>query len=167
VGLDGLSSTGRLTAAGRAVESRRADRLFEDPLAEALAGEDGFRLMERWRLPGMPLENPTIGPRTRYYDDLVLEAVADGLGQVVLVAAGMDTRAFRLPLPAQAIVFELDRPEVLREKQAVLDRHHAEPRCGRVMVGLDLTEDDWPQALTRAGFSDAAPAIFIAEGLSW
>jgi methyltransferase (TIGR00027 family) len=167
VGLDGLSSTGRLTAAGRALESRRADRLFEDPLAEALAGEDGFRLMERWRLPGMPLENPTIGPRTRFYDDLVLEAVADGLGQVVLVAAGMDTRAFRLPLPAQAIVFELDRPEVLGEKQAVLDRHHAEPRCRRVGVDLDLTEDGWPQALTRAGFSDAAPAIFIAEGLSW
>ena len=96
MGHEGLAATGRLTAAGRAVESRRGDRLFEDPLAAALAGEEGFRLMEQWRLPGMPEENPTIAPRTRFYDDLVVDAVADGLGQVVLLAAGMDARAFRL-----------------------------------------------------------------------
>ena len=149
------------------MESRRADRLFEDPLAEALAGEDGFRLMEQWRLPGMPRENPTIGPRTRFYDDLVIEAVADGLGQVVLVAAGMDTRAFRLPLPAEVIVFELDLPELLEEKQVILDRHHAQPRCHRIVVPVDLTKDDWPHALTLAGYSSAAPVVFIAEGLSW
>jgi methyltransferase (TIGR00027 family) len=164
---DGLAATGRLTAAGRAVESRRADRLFEDPLAEALAGEAGFRLMERWRLPGMPRENPTIGPRTRFYDDLLIEAVADGLGQVVLVAAGMDTRAFRLPLPAEVTVFELDLPEQLEEKQAILDRQHAKPRSHRISVAVDLTKDDWPDALSIAGFSSAAPAVFIAEGLSW
>lgn len=167
MGLEGLSSTGRLTAAGRAVESRRADRLFADPLAEALAGEAGFRLMERWRLPGMPLENPTIGPRTRFYDDLVLEAVGDGLGQVVLVAAGMDTRAFRLPLPAEVTVFELDRAEVVGEKQAILARQRAAPRCRRLVVGVDLTGEDWPLALVRAGFSTEDPAIFVAEGLSW
>lgn len=167
VGQDGLAVTGRLTAAGRAVESRRPDRLFEDPLAEALAGEVGFRLMEQWRLPGMPRENPTIGPRTRFYDDLVIDAVAQGLGQVVLIAAGMDTRAFRLPLPVEATVFELDVPELLEEKRAILDRHHAEPRCRRIVVAADLTADDWPHALTRAGYRGAEPAVFIAEGLSW
>jgi methyltransferase (TIGR00027 family) len=166
VGLDGLAATGRLTAAGRAVESRRADRLFADPLAEALAGEDGFRLMELWRLPGMPQENPTIGPRTRFYDDVVVDAVADGLSQVVLVAAGMDTRAFRLPLPAEVTMFELDQPGLLEEKQAILDRHDAEPRCRRIAVPVDLTNDDWPEALAGAGYS-SAPAVFIAEGLSW
>ena len=140
---------------------------FEDPLAEALPGEDGFRLMERWRLSGMPRENPTIGPRTRFYGDLVIEAVADGLGQVVLVTAGMDTRAFRLPLPAEVIVFELDLPDLLAEKQAILDRHHAEPRCHRIIVPVDLTNDDWPHALTIAGYSSAAPVVFVAEGLSW
>ena len=61
---EALAATGRLVAAGRALESRRADRLFEDALAGALAGEEGFRLMEQWRLPGMPQENPTIAPRT-------------------------------------------------------------------------------------------------------
>jgi methyltransferase (TIGR00027 family) len=164
---DGLAATGRLTAAGRAVESRRADRLFEDPLAAALAGESGFRLMERWRLPGMPRENPTIGPRTRFYDDLVSDAVADGVTQIVLVAAGMDTRAFRLPLPAGVRLFELDLPELLEEKQEILDREGAEPRCRRIVVPVNLIHDDWPQALSTAGYSRAAPVVFIAEGLSW
>jgi methyltransferase (TIGR00027 family) len=167
VGNESLPATARLTAAGRAVESRRADRLFEDPLAEALAGEEGFRLMERWRLPGAPRENPTIGPRTRFYDDLVIDAVAHGLGQVVLVAAGMDTRAFRLALPAEVIVFELDLPELLVHKQAVLEQEHAEPRCRRVVVAADLAEDDWPQALGAGGFDHAARTVFIVEGLSW
>ncbi len=140
------------------MESRRADRLFEDPLAEALAGEEGFRLMEQWRLSGMPQENPTIAPRTRFYDDLVIEAVAEGLGQIVLLAAGMDTRAFRLPLPAQATVFEVDLPELLEQKQAILEDEHAAPRCHRIAVPADLADDDWPQALTTAGFDNAAPA---------
>jgi methyltransferase (TIGR00027 family) len=152
---------------GCALESRRADRLFEDPLAEALAGEEGFRLMEQWRLPGMPVENPTIAPRTRFYDDLVVEAVADGIGQVVLLAAGMDTRAFRLPLPAEVVVFELDLRELLEQKQAILEQHHAQPRCDRLVVAADLADDDWQQALTTTGFDDAAPAVLIAEGLSY
>lgn len=162
-----MAVTAKLTAAGRAVESRRADRLFEDPLATALAGEEGFDLMEQWRLPGRPRENPTIGPRTRFYDDLVIEAVASGVGQVVLVAAGMDTRAFRLALPADLIVFELDLPELLEQKHTILEREHAEPRGHRITVPADLAEADWPRALTAAGFDSSAPGVFIAEGLSW
>jgi len=169
VSREALAATGRLTAAGRALESRRADRLFEDPLAVALAGEEGFRLLERWRLPGMSKEQATItiGPRTRFYDDLVIQAVADGLGQVVLVAAGMDTRAFRLALASEVTVFELDLPELLAQKQAILEQEHAEPRCRRIVVAADLAEDGWPQALTTARFDHAARTVFIAEGLSW
>ena len=169
MGDEGLAVTAKLTAAGRAAESRRADRLFEDPLAAALAGEEGFALMKQWRLPGMSEEQATstIGPRTRFYDDLVVKATADGIGQVVQVAAGMDTRAFRLPLPAEAIVFELDLPELLEEKQATLEQEHAEPRCHRKVVPADLAEDDWPRALTAARFDSSAPALFIAEGLSY
>ena len=167
MGHEALAATGRLTAAGRAVESRRADRLFEDPLAEALAGEEGFRLMDHWRLPGMPEENPTIAPRTRFWDDLVIDSIADGLGQVVLIAAGMDSRAFRLPLPAEVTVFELDLPELLERKRAILMEQHAEPRCHRVVVPADLAEKDWPRALTAAGFDTARPAVFIVEGFSW
>jgi methyltransferase (TIGR00027 family) len=167
VGHEGLAVTARLTAAGRAVESRRADRLFEDPLAAALAGEEGFGLMEQWRLPGTPVENPTIGPRTLFYDELILAAVGEGVGQVVLLAAGMDTRAFRLPLPAAVTVFELDLPELFEHKQAILEHEHAEPRCRRTVVAADLAEDEWPRALNAAGFDRSAPAAFIAEGLSW
>lgn len=115
----------------------------------------------------MPEENPTIGPRTRFYDYLVIEAVRDGLGQVVLLAAGMDTRAFRLPLAAEVIVFELDLPKLLAQKQAILEQEHAEPRCQRVVVAADLAEDGWSRALTTSGFDPAARAVFVAEGLSW
>ena len=125
VGHGALAATGQLAAAGRAVESGRADRLFEDPLAAALAGEEGFRLMEQWRFPGMPEENPTIAPRTRFYDDLLIKAIEDGLAQVVLVAAGMDAKAFRLPLGVDVMVFELDLPELLEQKQAIPTRSYS------------------------------------------
>lgn len=86
---------------------------------------------------------------------------------MVLLAAGMDTRAFRLPLPAEATVFELDLPELLEQKQAILEQEHAEPCCHRIMVPVDLSEDEWPRALTAAGLDSSAPAVFLAEGLSY
>jgi hypothetical protein len=98
--ISGVGMTAKMAAAGRALESRRPDRLFDDPLAQALAGEDGFRWMEELRPPGSPAENPSIGPRTWFFDQLITRAAGDGFGQVVLLAAGMDTRAFRLRLPA-------------------------------------------------------------------
>ena len=158
--------TAKLAAAGRAVESRRPDRLFDDPLAAALAGAEGFRWLEEWRLPGMPQENPTIGPRTRFFDDLVVAAVEEGVRQVVLVAAGMDTRAFRLKLPTDTVAYEVDQPVVLADKQVVLDREHATPTCRRVLVGVDLGDDAWPSALVRSGFDPDARTVFVAEGLS-
>jgi methyltransferase (TIGR00027 family) len=105
--------------------------------------------------------------RTRFYDELVVGAVEDGVGQVVLLAAGMDTRAFRLPLAPGAVVFGLDQAELLEEKRRVLDQHHSEPRCRRIAVAADLAEDTWPQALSAAGFDATAAGVFIAEGLSW
>lgn len=158
--------TAKVAAAGRAVESRRADRLFDDWLAAALAGEQGFREMEEWRLPGMPKENPTIGPRTRFFDDMVMAAIGHGLRQVVLVAAGMDTRAFRLALPDDTVVFELDLEGVLAEKETVLEREHARPACRRVPVPVHLEGGTWPTTLLAAGFDSPEPAVFVAEGLS-
>jgi methyltransferase (TIGR00027 family) len=166
VGLSGLALTAKMMAAARALESRRADRLFEDPLAEALAGESGFALMERWRLPGAPLENPSVGPRTRFFDDLVREGVASGIGQVVLLGAGMDTRAFRLALGAETTVFELDEAELLAEKRELLERERAAPGCRRVAVAADLA-GQWPAALLAAGFDAAAQSVFLVEALSW
>jgi methyltransferase (TIGR00027 family) len=159
--------TAKLAAAGRARESERPDRLSDDPFAAELAGPDGFRWMGEWRLPGMSEENPTIGPRTRFFDDLVLQAMEQGIRQIVLVAAGMDTRAFRLPLPAEARLFELDQGSVLAEKQATLDALQAMPLCHRVAVAVDLEAGRWPNVLRAAGFDTSIAAAFVVEGLSW
>jgi methyltransferase (TIGR00027 family) len=84
---------------------------------------------------------------------------------VVLLAAGLDTRAFRLAWPAGTHVFELDLPGVLAFKEAVLDARRAVPRCERVTVPADLRED-WAAGLTAAGFAPAEPATWLAEGLA-
>jgi len=165
--ISGAGMTAKMAAAGRALESRRPDRLFDDPLAQALAGEEGFRWMQELRPPGSPAENPSIGPRTWFFDRLVTRAAGDGFGQVILLAAGMDTRAFRLPLPADTIIYELDDQAVLVGKQAILDREHARPRCIRRPVAADLAQAQWPASLAAAGFDPAAPAAFVAEGLTW
>ena len=165
--ISGAGMTAKMAAAGRALESRRPDRLFDDPLAQALAGEDGFRWMQELRPPGSPAQNPSIGPRTWFFDQLVTRAAGDGLRQVVLLAAGMDTRAFRLPLPGGTIVYELDDQAVLAGKQAILDHEHATPRCIRRLVAADLAQPQWPGALAGAGFNPGTPAAFVAEGLTW
>jgi methyltransferase (TIGR00027 family) len=162
-----MTLTAKVAAAGRARESEREDRLFCDDLAAVLAGPEGFSWMEQWRLPGGPAENPTIGPRTRFFDDLVVDALDEGIRQVVLVAAGMDTRAFRLALPGDATVFELDRGPVLEEKQAALDAAGASPRCRRVAVIVDLARRPPSIALTASGFETSKRSVFVAEGLSY
>ncbi len=122
--------------------------------------------MEQWRLPGAAEENLTIGPRTRFFDDLVVAAIGEGIRQVVFVAAGMDTRSFRLALPSYTVVFEVDQQVVLAEKQEVLDREHATPTCRRVPVPVDLNDNAWPSALVASGFDPDVLTVFIAEGLS-
>jgi len=167
--IDPVSRTARLTAAARARESRRPDRLFDDALAEALAGPEGFALMERLEAAARPpgantsAQNPYLAIRTRYFDDFVAAAGAS-LRQVVLVAAGLDTRAFRLAWPPGTSFYELDRPDLLAAKQVVLDGARASARCRRVTVGVDLTAD-WDDALVAAGFDRAAPSLWMVEGL--
>jgi methyltransferase (TIGR00027 family) len=169
---DPISLTARLTAAARARESRRPDRLFDDPYAAALAGPEGIAFMERTeeagRQPGAPATpdgNPYIAIRTRYFDDFFVEELAAGAPlQAVLVAAGLDSRAYRLPWPEGTRLFELDRPEVLRAKQEVLDGMGARPRCDRRGVGVDLLAD-WAGPLTAAGFDPARRSLWLIEGL--
>jgi methyltransferase (TIGR00027 family) len=83
-----------------------------------------------------------IAIRTKFFDDLLMRAMARGIRQSVLVAAGMDTRAFRLPLPADAVVYELDQAEALDWKDQTLAGMR--PRCGRVTVPVDLREEWLP-----------------------
>jgi len=107
-----------------------------------------------------------MGPRTRFWDDFVVAAVEEGILQVVMVAAGMDTRAFRLPIRANATVVELDEEQVLADKQTVLDREHVVPRCRRIVVPVNLATKGWPEVLISQGFDSASRAVFVAEGLS-
>jgi methyltransferase (TIGR00027 family) len=120
--------------------------------------------MEEMGLPDTPAESSTIAPRTRLVDDLVVEATDVGVGQIVLVAAGMDTRVFRLPLPSDPVVFEFDNLPVLEEEQSVVDNEPAVPICRRIAVPMDLAEVAWSTAVTEAGFDISKPTIFIVEG---
>ncbi|NLU75249.1 SAM-dependent methyltransferase [Streptomyces sp. HNM0575] len=160
--LDPVALTGRLTAALRARESASSDRLFLDPFADRLAGEEGRRLLEVFG------ENSTIAVRTRFFDDELTQAARSGPRQIVILAAGMDTRAYRLDFPAGTQVFELDRDEVLRVKDQLLSQPSGsapEPRCRRRPLGVDLASD-WSEPLTEAGFDASRPTCWLAEGLT-
>jgi methyltransferase (TIGR00027 family) len=126
----------------RAQESRRADRLFEDPYAEAFlrAAPGVFEPEQRAARRGGDMASWGIAfsahavIRTRFFDEYLRQASATGIRQVVLLAAGLDTRAFRLPWPAGIHLYELDLPQVLDFKDRVLTKHGALARCDRVTV---------------------------------
>jgi methyltransferase (TIGR00027 family) len=155
-----VSMTALWMAADRARESARPDRLFYDPLAGRLAGADGVELMARMEA-GLPA-NPTLSIRTRFFDDTLTSILTDHpIGQVVMLAAGMDARAFRMRLPT---VFEIDHPDLLEVKNAHLSDALAQPLGRRVTVGADLT-GQWAAPLVESGFDAQMPAVFLAEGL--
>ncbi len=154
-----LGATSRWTASARALESAREDALFHDPWATALAGEVGAT----WLAERQGNVTPMI-IRTRYFDDFLLRVTGqEGIRQVVILAAGLDTRAYRLDWPAQACLFELDQPEVLAYKQRVLDAAGAQPRCARVAIGADLRLP-WQEKLTAAGYDALQPSAWLLEG---
>jgi methyltransferase (TIGR00027 family) len=160
---DSVASTALWMAAERARETRRPDRLFADPLGDVLAGPQGWQIMTDMT-DGMP-ENPAFPIRTRYFDDQLLDAVHDGgIRQVVLMAAGMDSRAFRLGLPNEVTVYELDKPDLLALKEERLTDARARPTCARRTIPADLTHARH-EDLETAGFSVTEPAAFVAEGL--
>lgn len=160
--LDPVALTGLLVAAIRAEESRRADPLFTDPFAEGLAGAAGREALATYRA-ATGVATPIIEVRTRYYDDTIADILATtDIRQFVLLAAGMDARAYRLAWPPATRVFEVDRPAVLAHKSTTLAADRA--ACERVSVPIDLAAD-WPAALTGAGFDPAAPTCWLVEGL--
>jgi len=102
--------------------------------------------------------------RTAFFDQFFLDATGGGIRQAVILAAGLDSRAWRLPWPDGVTVYELDQPRVLEFKLSTLDDHGAQPACNRVAVAVDLRQD-WPTALRQAGFDASAPSAWSAEGL--
>jgi methyltransferase (TIGR00027 family) len=153
----------------RADESRRRDRLFDDPLAAAFVAAAPEPPPEHRAPRGVVAELGALlyhqgVIRTRFYDEYLTAAAEGGCAQVVLLAAGFDTRAFRLAWPAGLRLFEVDLPEVLDFKEGVLAERGAAPRCRRTVVPADLRAD-WPERLVAAGFEPGRPAAWLAEGL--
>jgi methyltransferase (TIGR00027 family) len=105
-----------------------------------------------------------IGVRSHFFDEYFRDASTAGVRQVVIPAAGLDTRAFRLPWPASVELFEIDQPKVLEFKASVLEEQGALAGCARHVVPIDLRAD-WPEALLRASFDPARPTAWLAEGL--
>lgn len=158
--MEDIARTALWVAGMRALEHERDNALFRDPFARRLAGdafvEDLRRSTSEVRMP------PAIEVRTRWLDDQIALGLGRGIRQVVILAAGMDARAYRLAWPAKTRLFELDREDVLEDKRAKLSG--SSPRCERITVTVDLAED-WPAALKESGFTAQATTLWLVEGL--
>ena len=169
-----VGSTALFVATARALEAQKPDPLAVDPFAETFCRAVGGPAADvlDGTVPDHPLKTSDFGEhfvnfqgaRTRYFDDYFRRAADAGVRQVVVLAAGLDSRAYRLPWPDGTTIFELDRPAVLDFKREVLDGQDAQARAERREIAVDLRED-WPQALRDKGFDEAQPSAWIAEGL--
>ncbi|MYX98313.1 SAM-dependent methyltransferase [Streptomyces sp. SID486] len=166
----GVWATAVGVAKVRALETGRENALFRDPLAQAFAAAGGL-----WPAPSPPPGDEaarrrrlgvafSIVIRTKFLDDLLRRASASGIWQVVVLGAGMDSRAFRMDWPEGTRLFEVDTAAPLDFKASVLRQEGAAARCERIPVAVDLRED-WPGALAAAGHDPMAPTVWIAEGL--
>ncbi|MET4924805.1 class I SAM-dependent methyltransferase [Streptomyces sp. PSRA5] len=170
----GVGLTALMVAAARAIETHRHDSLAQDAFAEhfvlAAPASSGWPVHIRQVPDGDA--NPLwgrfaryFGLRTRVLDDFLLQSVhTGGARQVVLLGAGLDSRAFRLDWPPGCVIFEIDQESVLAFKHEVLGGLSATPNAARVPIPIDLRAD-WVGALTDAGFDPAAPTVWLAEGL--
>ncbi len=155
-----LASTALWTAAVRAKESTREDALFHDPWAALLAGKAGQEWMDQRSEDGVV----PIVLRTRFFDDFLQNIVREEhIDQVVLLAAGLDTRAFRLDWPAGTRFYELDQPAVLNHAEQVMRSAGALPACSLQLVRVDLARS-WTGELIEAGFDSGRPSVWLLEG---
>ncbi len=161
--MDGVAKTSLLTAAMRAVETERSDaegRLFSDPYAGILAGGEGRDILRAAiEVSG---EQPAIAIRTAFIDEKMQTALTNGVKQIVMLAAGMDTRAYRLGIASDIAFFELDRSEVLAYKKSKL--HNINPSCTHYSIGIDLTTP-WTTRLKESGFKASLKTLWVVEGL--
>jgi methyltransferase (TIGR00027 family) len=167
--MTGVGLTSRWVAANRALETDHASPLYRDPFARELAGDAGFDVLYSMRsaagMGSFSGPDPFLTIRTRFFDEALLKAVHDSpIEQVVILAAGMDARAFRLQWPQGVRVFEVDREDVFAHKEAVLSRMQAKAPCDRRVVRQDLAQP-WAPALVRSGFDPNKRTAFLAEGL--
>jgi methyltransferase (TIGR00027 family) len=169
-----VGATATAVAASRAVASQGPDALLDDPFAEPLVRAvgldafvkivDGEAFLDDDPLMNRKTMSEQIAVRTRFFDDFFTTASEAGIRQAVILAAGLDTRGYRLHWPQGTVVFEIDQPDVIAFKTTTLDSLGAAPKATRNTVAIDL-RDDWPAALRAAGFDQAQPTAWIAEGL--
>jgi methyltransferase (TIGR00027 family) len=156
-----VSDTARWVAVYRAWETARPDALFRDPLAERLAGERGRAIAAA--TPRAAVTGWAAITRTRLIDDFVLDSVARGCDRVLNLAAGFDTRPYRLALPPHLTWIEADLPALNDEKQRLLADQR--PVCTLVREAIDLADSAARAALLRRAVAGAANALVITEGL--
>lgn len=159
----GASQTALMVAAYRGRASAAAEPVCDDPWALRLAGPEGEALSRRWDLhsPSMEL---WLGLRTRYLDDCVARALERGVAQVVILGAGLDTRAARLGRPGVRF-FEVDQPASQADKRARLSSFDTYPIDAATFVACDFETDDFVECLDDAGLDRSEPTCFIWEGV--
>ena len=173
-----VGATATMVAAARAMATTADDPLINDPFAKPLVravGVDFFtRLVTGDLRPedldsdsesvGMQRMTDNMAVRTKFFDEFFLSATEGGIRQAVILASGLDSRAYRLTWPAGTTVYEIDQPEVIEFKTTTLAELGAEPTAKRRTVAMDLRYD-WPSALIEEGFDPNQPAAWSAEGL--
>ena len=170
-----VGATATAVAARRAMAAKGPNPLIDDPFAEPLVnavGVDAFIRMMNGEIevaeddsaftPQRLSEGMAV--RTRFFDSFFLDAAGAGIRQAVILASGLDTRAYRLSWPAGTVLYEIDQPQVIEFKTRTLAELGATPTADRSAVGIDL-RDDWPAALRNSGFDATQPTAWIAEGL--
>jgi methyltransferase (TIGR00027 family) len=156
-----VSDTARWTALHRATESARPDALFSDPLAERLAGDHGRAIVAN--VPRTTRNGWWLVARTKIIDDAIADAIADGCDRVLNLAAGLDTRPYRLELPSELTWVEADLPELLEEKTELLADQT--PRCRLIRTAVDLADPKARQAFLDDALDGATKALVLTEGL--
>ncbi|MDT5287060.1 MAG: hypothetical protein QOF88_1949 [Mycobacterium sp.] len=170
-----VGATATMVAAARALASKEAEPLIQDPYAGPLVRAVGIDFFTKL-IDGVvatsdvddggaaQLMTGMMAVRTRFFDDFFLDATRGGVRQAVILASGLDSRAYRLPWPDGTVVYEIDQPQVIEAKTAAMADIGATPTADRRAVAVDL-RDDWPEALRRAGFDTTQPTAWSAEGL--
>ena len=171
-----VGATATMVAAARAMASRAPDPLIDDPFAEPLVravGLEFFAKLLDGEVSMMESDDPNFNPlrvidvmavRTKFFDDFFLDATTAGIRQAVILASGLDSRAYRLPWPPGTVVYEIDQQAVIDFKTGTLSALGAKPAAEHRPVAVDL-RDDWPAALRANGFDASQPTAWSAEGL--